>query len=311
MELRHLRYFVAVVEERGFTRAAERLQIAQSPLSQQILKLERELGVQLLIRSSRTLELTPAGTAFYERACVLVEGAEEAADIARRVSRGELGRLAVGFTGSATYELFPSIVRAYQERHPGVTLDPHPEMFTAAQADALLDGTIDVGVLRPPVLSHGLVVEVLRHEPMVALLPSNHPITVQRSIGLGALRDENFIAFPPAPISNLWDITVTACEQAGFTPKIRHVVSNTAAMATLVAAGLGVAVVPTSLRYVRIAEVTFRHLDPPVVTIPLAVAYRHGNRSVHVQRFVEIARAVVHSRGHGASPPLGRVRDLV
>jgi DNA-binding transcriptional LysR family regulator len=299
VELRHLRYFVAVVEERGFTRAAERVQIAQSPLSQQIRKLERELGVELVTRTSRTFEVTPAGVAFYERARAMLEAAEEAAETARRVSRGET-RLSVGFTGSATYELLPDLVRAYQERHPGVTLDPYTEMFTAAQADALVDGMLDVGVLRPPVLPRGLVVEILRREPMVALLPSNHPLAAQRSIELAALRQENFVAFPAYPTSTLRDVTTAACERAGFTPTVRHVVSDTAAMIPLVAAGLGVAVVPTSLRHLRIAGVTFRPLDPPL-TVPLALAYREGDRNPLVRHFVEIARAVVRSPEHVAA----------
>jgi DNA-binding transcriptional LysR family regulator len=296
MELRHLRYFVAVVEEGGFTKAAERVQIAQSPLSQQIRKLEGELGVQLLIRTSRTLEVTPAGAAFYERARSLLEAADDAADVARRIARGEAGRLSVGFTGSATYELFPALIRAYQVSRPGVTLNPQTEMFTGAQADALRARTIDVGVLRPPVFAHGLVVETLRNEPIVAFLPSNHPLAAKREIQLSDLRQENFIAFPSAPTSNLRDVISAACERAGFTPMVRHVVADTATMVTLVAAGLGVALAPISLRHLGITGVVFRPLEPPAATVPLALAYREGDPSPLVRDFVETARAVVLAR---------------
>src|SRR6266568_3921911 len=169
MELRHLEYFVAVAEELSFTRAAERLTIAQSPVSQQIRKLERELGTALFDRTTRSVELTEAGRILYAEAIALLAASRRAADNARLAGQGHLGRLALAFTGSATYELMPLLVRAYTQRFPNVTLEVRSEMLTPAQVGGLLEGSITVGLLRPPVAADGLVVEILRHEPLVAL----------------------------------------------------------------------------------------------------------------------------------------------
>ena len=155
MELRHIRYFLAVAEERNFTRAAGKLNIAQSPLSQQIRQLEREVGVPLLTRTTRSVSLTYAGEVFYERTRALLADAAAAAEDARKAARGELGSLAVGFTGSATYEFLPTLVRAYADRYPEVTLQVHSDMVTPRQTEQLLDGRLSVGVLRPPVTVSG------------------------------------------------------------------------------------------------------------------------------------------------------------
>jgi DNA-binding transcriptional LysR family regulator len=298
MEFRHVRYFMAVAEERSFTLAAARLNIAQSPLSQQIRKLEREIDVELFTRTTRSVSLTPAGEVFYERMRAMLALTEDAVDTARKTARGESGRLSIGFTGSATYELLPALVRAFHDRHPDVTLDVHSEMFTKAQVDGLMAGELDVGLLRPPARAEGLVLEVLREEPLVALLPSSHPATVTRSVQLSSLRDDWFICHPPGPVSNMHATVLAACERAGFTPRIRHVISNTAALVALVAAGLGVAVVPASLRHLGINGATYRPLAPPVTTVPLALAYRGESVSPLVRRFVETARVVVVSRAH-------------
>ncbi len=185
MELRHVRYFVAVAEERSFTRAAERLSIAQSPLSQQIRKLERELGVELFLRSTRSVQLTHAGTIFYERARYLLASSDSAAEATRKAALGELGRLSLGFTGSATYELLPALVRAFHARNPDVSLELHSEMLTPAQVDALEQRRIDVGVLRPPVNAPGVVIEVLRDEPLVVPLASPR-VSVQLALAYRA-----------------------------------------------------------------------------------------------------------------------------
>ena len=296
MELRHVRYFVAVAEERNFTRAAARLNVAQSPLSQQIRKLERELGVELFTRTTRSVTLTHAGRVFYDRMSSLLAGSEDAMDAARKAARGELGRLSVGFTGSATYELLPTLVRTYLDRHPEVTLDVHSEMVTPVQVEALLDGRIAVGILRPPVVAKGLAVETLRHEPVVALIASQHPASVQRELDLSALRDEWFIAYPSSPPSTMYTVMQAACEAAGFVPRVRQVISDSAGLAALVAGGMGVALVPASLRHLGINGVTFRPLRSPRMTVALALAYREPNVDPLVRRFLEAARSVVRSR---------------
>lgn len=307
MELRHVRYFVAVAEEKSFTRAAEKLMIAQSPLSQQIKKLEHELGVELFVRTTRSVELTHAGSVFYERARLLLARSDEAMTDAKKAAAGQLGRLSLGFTGTATYELLPSLVRAFQERNPDVQLELHSEMLTPAQAHALLEGRLDVGVLRPPVDAEGLVVEVVREEPLVVAMPTQHPLAGARAISLRQLSDEPFISYPSNPPSSVYSVVMEACRRAGFVPAVRHELSETASMVAMVAAGLGIALVPESVRQLRINGATFRRLSSPQVTVQLALAYREGEVSPVVRRYLETARAVIRSRDRTAAPTVARI----
>jgi DNA-binding transcriptional LysR family regulator len=309
VELRHIRYFLAVAEERNFTRAAGRLNIAQSPLSQQIRQLEREIGVPLLTRTTRSVSLTYAGEVFYERTRALLADASTAAEDARKAARGELGSLAVGFTGSATYEFLPTLVRAYADRYPEVTLQVHSDMVTPHQTEQLLDGRLSVGILRPPVNAPGIAVETIRHEPVVVILASRHPATVQRQIDLADLRDEWFISFPDNPPSTMYTTMRTACETVGFTPRIRQVVADSAALVALVAADMGVAIVPASLRHLRINGSTFRPLRTPHITTGLALAYRETEVNPLVRQFLETARTVVRSRDAVTSPTAAPLTD--
>lgn len=296
MELRHLRYFVAVAEERSFTHAANRLNIAQSPLSKQIRQLERDLGVELFTRTTRSVALTYPGTVFYDRARRLLDDSDLAAEAARKADRGDLGALSLGFTGSATYELLPTLVRAYGDRHPEVTLRVQSDMVTPAQVEQLLDGRLDVGVLRPPVNHPDLAVETIRNERVVALLASRHPATVSREIELGDLRDDWFISYPDQPPSTMYSIMIAACRTAGFTPRIRQTVADSAALVALVAADMGVAIVPGSLRHLKINGATFRPIYSPRLTTGLALAYRETAVSPLVRGFLDTARAVIRSR---------------
>ena len=187
MELRHLRYFVAVAEERHFGRAAARLHIAQPPLSQQIRRLEAELGEPLLYRTTRSVELSPAGEVLLERSREILAAVDAAVDDARRAARGEYGRLAIGFTGSSTYEMLPSLAAALRRELPGVVLDLRGELLTPAQVARLLDGTLDLGLLRPPVHERDLDTEVLRSEPLIAVLPESHPLADSDAVPLEQL----------------------------------------------------------------------------------------------------------------------------
>lgn len=308
MELRHVRYFLAVAQERNFTRAAERLNVAQSPLSQQIRKLEREIGVALFDRTTRSVTLTYAGQVFYDRTANLLAASEDAIDAARAADQGELGRLSVGFTGSATYELLPTLVRAYADRHPDVTLEVHCDMVTPRQVEGLLDGSLAVAVLRPPVTVPGIAVETIRREPVVVLLSSRHPAAVRREIDLESLSKEWFVSYPKNPPSTMYSITHAACEASGFLPRIRQVVADSSALVSLVAADMGVALVPASLRHLRINGVTFRPLRSPRITTGLALAYPEADVNPLVRRFLETARTVVRSRDAVEAPaplPIG------
>lgn len=194
MELRHLRYFRAVAEELHFGRAAERLHIAQPPLSQQIQQLERELEVSLLERSTRRVELTPAGAAYLRRVVAILDAVDDAGRQARRVALGTEGHLTIGCVGSATYSILPRFARAMREELPDVELGIRGELLAPAQLDALTAGELDIALLRPPVDRAGVLTETLRRDRLIAALPADHRLAGGAELDLGDLRDEEFIA---------------------------------------------------------------------------------------------------------------------
>lgn len=293
MDLRQIRNFLVVAEERNFTRAAARLNISQSPLSQQIRRLEHELKVQLFERTTRAVDLTPAGQLFRERMQVMIALTDEAVDDTRKSARGESGRLIIGFSDCAAHELHPAVLRNFHEQAPDVVLDMRYEMYSAALVDGLLEGRLDIAVLRPPVNADGLTVEVLTHEPLIALVPISHPATAHAIVALSSLRDDWFISFHP--MSTLYAAMLTYCQDAGFTPRIRHFISDTASLVTLVAADLGVALVPASLHRLSVDRAAYRPLVSTANQTSLVVAYRDNDVSPLVRRFVESSRAVAHA----------------
>lgn len=296
MELRHLRYFVAVAEERHFGRAAQRLHIAQPPLSQQIRQLEAELGTRLFARTTRKVDLTPAGELLLTRARRILADVGAAAIDVQRAERGEVGRLAVGFTGSATYELLPSIATALRVELPDVDLELHGEMLTPAQVEALLSGTLDVGLLRPPVHSPDLTVHVIRREPLVVALPVDHPLVGDRPVSLAELAGDPFVTYPSHFRSVMHDAAEQACRRAGFSPCVAQEVAETATLVSLVAAGIGVALVPASVQHLRITGAVYRPLAGSTEEVALAVASRSGDPNPVVERFLGRVRALVGLR---------------
>ena len=293
MELRHLRYFVAVAEECHFGRAAERLHIAQPPLSQQIKQLEADLGVQLLTRSTRKVELTAAGARYLERARTILASVEAAGAEASRVCSGEIGQLAIGFTGSATYDLLPRLARVLREDFPGIALDLKGEMLTPNQVAALLDRGLDLGFLRPPVRSPDLDVRVLRREPLIAVLPAPHRLAARAQVRLAEQREEPFICYPTHHRSVVYDAVFDACRGVGFTPHEIVEVAETSTMVSFVAAGLGVALVPASVQHLQITGAVYRPLAGSTVEVELAVATRAEDRSPHLARVLARAQALI------------------
>ncbi len=293
MELRHLRYFVAVAEECHFGRAAERLHMAQPPLSQQIRQLETELGAELLVRTTRRVQLTPAGHRYLERARAVLAAVDSAGTEAARIAKGDLGLVAIGFTGSATYELLPQLARVLRQDFPGIELDLKGEMLTPDQVSALLEETLDIGFLRPPVREPGLDVRVLRREPLIAVLPASHPLTGRDTVRLADLRDEPFICYPSHHRSVVYDAVFDACQQAGFVPSAVQEVAETATLVSFVAAGLGVALVPASVRHLQITGSQYRPLAGTTREVELAVAVRSGDTSPHVAKVLSRTHALV------------------
>ncbi len=287
MELRHLRYFVAVAEECHFGRAAARLHIAQPPLSQQIRQLEAELGTQLFIRSTRKVELTPAGQRYLERARLILVEVDDAGVEAQRIASGQVGKVAIGFTGSATYHLLPHLARSLRADLPDLDLELKGEMLTPSQVTALLERRLDLGLLRPPVRNPDLLVHVLRREPLVAVVPESHPLAAADRIRLADLRDEPFITYPSAQRSVVYDTVFDACQRAGFVPSKVHEVAETSTLVSLVAAELGVALVPASVQHLHITGATYRPLAGTTQEVELAVARRRDDDSPQVIRVLD------------------------
>lgn len=296
MELRHLRYFVAVAEERHFGRAAQRLHMAQPPLSQQIRRLEAELGVRLLERTTRRVELSAAGEVLLERARALLAAADAAAEECRRAADGQIGRLAIGFTGSTTYSLLPQVARALGEQLPNVTLDLRGEMITPAQVDGLLHGTLDLAFLRPPVRSRELRVEVIRSEPLAVVLPAGHPLAEAPEVPLAALADEPFVLYADHLRTALGEIVDEACAAAGFTPRRAVEVTETATLVSFVAAGLGVSLVPTSVSGMTVAGAVYRPLAGRAPRAEIAIAHALGDPPPVVQRALAVVQSAVMGR---------------
>lgn len=292
MELRHLRYFRAVAEELHFGRAARRLLIAQPPLSQQIRQLERELGVELLLRSTRSVELTPAGRAYLERTVRILDAVDDAADLARRVADGTTGRLTIGCVGSATYSLLPQLVRALAELIPDVDVRVRGEMLAPAQLVALTAGDIDLALLRPPVIDPGLSTTVIRRDSLLVALPEGHRLTHRKVLQLIHLQNEDFVAHAGGGRSVMGDFLTTLCADAGFTARVRHEVEETSTLVTLVAAGLGVAIVPAPTAALDIAGVVYRPLRPCSLGVDLVATWLTSTHDQLIQRVIETLRVI-------------------
>jgi len=293
MELRHLRYFVAVAEEGHVTRAAERLGIQQPPLSQQIRALERELDAQLFRRKPRGVELTPAGRALYDEARAILARADEAVAATKRAAQGEAGRIGIGFTSSASFHPFvPRAIRAFREAHPLVALALE-ESGTTELVEALRAQAIDAAFVRSPVgESADLFVRPLLEEAMVAALPSGHALSgASDMLPLAALAGETFILYRRPVGPGLHDAIIAACDRAGFSPKIGQEAPRMLSTLSLVAAGLGVTVVPASMSRLEAEGVVYRPIDPRAeLTAPLNLAYRRDEISAAVRRFVALVQ---------------------
>ncbi|MCW1819483.1 LysR family transcriptional regulator [Mycolicibacterium conceptionense] len=290
MELRHLRYFRAVGEELHFGRAAERLHIAQPPLSQQIRQLERELGVPLLARTTRSVELTPAGHAYLRRTVEVLDAVNDAGEEARRIAAGIEGRVAIGCVGSATYSLLPQLVRALGESLPGVEVSVRGEMLAPAQLDALETGAIDLALLRPPVSRDGIMTEIIRRDRLLAVLPAGHRLADCAEVTVNDLRPEDFVVHAGHGRSVMSNVVTSLCADSGFTPRIRQEVSETSTLVTLVAAGLGVAIVPGPAAALDIAGVRYVPLAPATLGVDLVAAHSQARDSALIPNVLGVLR---------------------
>lgn len=288
LELRHLRYFVAVAEELHFGRAAERLHLSQPPLSQQIRKLEEILGYSLFVRTSRSVSLTNAGEAFLERARRTLRNVQRDMDETRSIGRGEVGSLNIGFVGSGMLATLPEIFKAYREAYPRVHLHLH-ESFTARVAEGLENGTLDAGILRDGDPVEGLHVTTIFSEPYVAVLPATHPCARQKSISPGMLRGEPFVYYPRSAGARAFEKPFTLFEEHGFRPQIVQEASHWLTILSLIGAGLGVSIAPACVARIASPEVVCLPLRGAKIVSTIELACVVGDSRPIVKRFAQIA----------------------
>jgi DNA-binding transcriptional LysR family regulator len=288
VELRHLRYFVAVAEELHFGRAAQRLHLSQPPLSQQIRRLEDVVGYALFARTSRSVKLTGAGEAYLERARRTLRNVQRDIEEIRRIGQGEVGSLHIGFVSSAMLTTLPEIFRAYREAYPLVRLHLH-ESFTSRVAEGLENGTLDAGILRDGDATETLNVTTLFSEPYVAVLPVRHPCAQQKSISPGVLRNEPFVYYPRSAGGRAFEKPLALFEEHGFRPQIVQEASHWLTILRLVGAGLGISVAPACVQRIAAPEVVCIPLRGAKVVSNIELAWAAGDPRPIVQHFAQMA----------------------
>ncbi|AOI72745.1 LysR family transcriptional regulator [Burkholderia ubonensis] len=296
MELRQLRYFIAVAEEMNITRAAERLHMTQPPLSRQLQAIEDEIGLPLFERGARPLKLTEAGRVFYAQAKRLVDQADELGPLTRRLAQMS-ERIVIGFVPSTLYGALPDVIRAFREARPDVELSLI-EMFTLEQLGALKGGRIDVGFGRLRFDDDQLVREALIEEKLIAALPAGHPLAdPDRPLALADVANETLIVYPSTPRPSFADQQLSALRDGGLAPAGVHEVRELQTALGLVAAEVGVSLVPESVEGVRVKGVVYRRLPEPVATSPIIMSRRVHDESPATAAFCAIARAMIAPAG--------------
>ncbi len=289
IELRHLRYFVAVAEELHFGNAAKRLHMAQPPLSQQIRKLEDEIGCALFVRSSRSVRLTSAGEVLLERARGTLQRVQGDLEAVRGVARGEVGTLTIGFVGSAMLTALPSVLGRYRREYPRVQLRLR-EAHTAGLVESIREGSMDAAFLRDPDPAGDLHLEPVVSEPFVVVLPKGHRLAKRGVVPVRELRDEAFVFFPRSAGEHAWKAAMRIFEEQGFAPNIVQEAPQWLTILRLVASGLGISIAPASVERIQDSGVVCRKLTPVggVSQIDMACRAKHVNPLV--ESFFALAR---------------------
>lgn len=299
IELRHLRYFVAVAEELHFGRAAERLHLAQPPLSQQIRKLEEIVGYALFTRTSRAVKLTSAGESFLNHARRTLRKVEDDMEEARRIGRGEIGFLKVGFIGSGMLTRLPAMLGRYRAQFPKVTLQLR-EFHTSGVIEGLLENTLDVGFLRDSGPIEGLQVEVLFSESFIAVVPTRHPLARRKSLTGAELRDEPFVFFSPLASQRAYDKTVSICEAHGYRPHVVQEAPQWLTILRLVGAGLGVTIAPACVQRIATPDVSCKRLTFSSarnrVCSDIELSFRTDDARAIVKTFCNLAHKILDIR---------------
>ncbi len=299
LEFRLLRQFVVVAEELNFRRAAARLHMSQPPLSVAMQKLESEVGTALLDRSKHHVRLTPAGHAFYKDGVRLLQQVQRAQERARRTGEGLEGSLGLSFVPSAALDVLPAIFKRFQHDYPTVQLKLTAET-TARQLDDLHNGHVDLALVVGPVYdARGLRLLDLQSQQFVLAVPAGHPLAARRRVRMKELAAEPFVSFPATEGAGFAAALLGACQAAGFLPKVVQEASQMQAILTLVAGGLGIALVPASMRRLRMEDVSFVDIADPGTppTYRLVFAYAADNDNPVVPAFVASARRTLKAAG--------------
>ncbi|MEU8174570.1 LysR family transcriptional regulator [Microbispora hainanensis] len=290
LSLQQLHAFAVLAEELHFGRTAERLGIAQPPLSQQIRRLEAKVGHPLFTRGPGAVALTAAGRRLLPAARHALDEIAAGLDAARRTGNGEAGRIRIGFSASLALTVLPGLLRAYHDRFPKVEIEIR-EMTTAPQVTALHERVIDVGLLREPPDEPGLAAETILSEEFIAVVPAAHPLAVQRVLPVEALADEPFVLLPRSAGPMFHDRILDVCRSAGFEPRLGQQAVEWQTVCALVEAGLGVSLAPASIRRIRLKGVAYRRIEPNDARTAVAATWRRDDRNPLVTRFLEVARS--------------------
>lgn len=297
IDVRHLRAFVAVAEELHFGRAAMRLHMAQPPLSQLIRSLESGLSAQLFVRTTRSVALTPAGHLLLERARRILHDLEQAAADVLRAQRGEIGNVRLGFTDLCAIELVPRIAHRFRAEHPDVQLDLCGTFYSQEEIDMILAGDLDAGIVHGPLVHPALESRVLGSDHLVVALPAAHPLAAGSSVELSRLADESLLTYPDRG-SAIREAVISVCAAAGFRPRIAQGVQESMALVALVAAGVGVALLPTSLLAFRPPGAVYRELTGPPHELAVTLCWRRDDTSPALARLIRVVTDVGYEPPH-------------
>jgi|SRR5215472_291925 len=300
MDTRRIRYFVVTAEELHFGRAARRLGISQPPLSQQIRALEDELGVTLLERNQRNVSLTAAGAVLLSEGRKILSSLDQARSLTMRAAQGLHGSLSVGFITPTEYSFLPALVRSYQQKFPGIALQLH-ELMTDTQIENLKSGTIDIGLVGGPFDHPDFECQEIMREPLIAAIPADHMLAKGSSpISIKRLESEALIMFPREIAPILFDQVIVFCRNAGFSPRLSHEIRQSQAIVSLVSAGLGIGIVPASIRHLLRKGVVYRRFMERTPSAAISIAWQSHQPSQAIINFVRLARSSATGHGGGS-----------
>lgn len=297
MELRHLAGFVAVAEEQHFGRAAARLHMSQSPLSQQIRLLERDLGTVLFDRSTRSVKLTSAGETLLEPAREVLSAAAAARRAARAAGRGQIGHVSLGFAGASSAVALPLLTRAVTGELPGIALALRGPHYSGETVSRVADGNLDLAFAAVS-NGRGLHHRVVRDDRLVLAVADTHPLAGEREVALRDLADESFVTFPSDRGSEVRELGVRTCLAAGFTPRIAQEAPDSFTLLALVGANVGVALAVEAARTITLDHVVFLPLEEPAPTLPVSLVWRATDESAALRAVLDVAEDVLPTVQH-------------